>query len=248
MKGELNGKVVVITGASRGIGRELALEYARNGANVVAGYHKNKEAAESLLKELEELGTTAMIVGADVTDKDDVKRMYKDIKERFDRVDVLVNNAGISKEGLIMMMSEENWEDVIKTNLYGVFLCSKIFIKGMISEKQGKIINIASLRGQIGGEGLSNYSASKAGVIGLTKSLARELGAYGIAVNAVCPGHIETDLNKEDDKNSRQKCESRQSVLGGGHAMNDLVNFVVFLSSDKIKGVSGQVFNVDSRI
>ncbi|WP_042199091.1 3-oxoacyl-ACP reductase family protein [Paenibacillus camerounensis] len=243
---DLVNKTVVITGSSRGIGREAAYRFAREGANVIINYKSSYEQAESLLQEIKKINKNCIAVKADVTKVKEVEHLYQETIKTFGRVDVLLNNAGLCSDNRINMMSEDQWKDIMDVNLNSVFLCSKIFSKDMIKNESGKIINIASMKGQIGCEGQTNYSASKAGVIGFTKALAKELGHFKISVNAVCPGFIVTDLNRHNEE--KQTAANSLSVIKQDNALDDLMNFLVFLLSDHCKGVSGRIFNIDSRI
>lgn len=242
----INNKVVVITGASKGLGKALALNIAKFGGRVVINYYHDKLAAESIEQEIEELGGECFLYRADISNENQVQQMYKNVISKYGKVDVLINNAGINNDDYIHWLSTERWNSVIKTNLEGTFLCSKYFSKNMIHNRNGKIINIASLKGQLGAEGQSNYSASKAAIIALTKSMAKEMGEVNISVNAVCPGYIKTDINRTNRK--KYDIAKKMSVLQNEFGLSDFVNFVTFMSSDLIKGVSGQVFNIDSRI
>lgn len=172
--------------------------------------------------------------------------MYHYVIEKYKRVDILINNAGVNSDSYANFMSIDKWDDVIKTNLTGVFLCTRYFTKNMIKNKYGKVINIASLKGQLGSEGQSNYAASKAGVIGYSRSLAKELGKLGVSINVICPGYIKTDLNCNDTR--KNIIANQMSVMSVDHSLEDYKNFTLFLASDYISGVSGQVFNIDSRI
>lgn len=242
----LENKVVVITGSSRGIGRALAIGFAKAGASVVINYYNSKEDAKKLLREIEKYNSKCTMIQANVTEDEEVKNFYHDVIKKYGRVDVLINNAGKNNDDYVNLMSKEKWDDVLITNLSSVFLCCRYFTKSMIKMKHGKVICIASLKGQLGSEGQSNYAATKAGVIGFSKSLAKELGPEGISVNVVCPGYITTDLN---NKNINKKIIAKKmSAMSIEYGLSDLVNFVLFLSSDLLEGVSGQVFNVDSRI
>ena len=246
MEIDVNDKVVLVTGASRGIGRELARKFAHEGASVIINYHSNKEAANLLINEIVKFNKKCSIFKADVTNKEDVKQMLSFVVKKYGRLDVLINNAGLCNDNRIQLMNMNQWNDIINVNLTGPFLCSKYFSKIMISRGGGKIINIASLKGQEGCIGQVNYSASKNGLIGFTNALAKELGTFNIAVNAVCPGFIVTDLN-------RHNCEKltiakNRSVLEVNHSLNDLISFIIWMSSDYCNGISGRVFNLDSRI
>ena len=243
---ELHEYVVVITGASRGIGAELARRCAKEGACVVVNYKSDDESANALLKEISEYNSNCIAVKADVTKKEDVSKLYEVVKAKYGHVEVLINNAGICTDNLIQMMTEEQWESVLGTNLTGPFLCSRIFSKMMLHQRFGKIINISSLKGIEGCAGQTNYSASKAGLIGFTKALAKELGMYNIAVNAVCPGFIVTDLNRHN-KQKKDIAISR-SLLSIDNCMEDVVDFIVYIISNRCNGVSGQVFKIDSRL
>lgn len=246
MKVDISKKVIVITGSSRGIGSELAQFMAKEGANVCVNYNKSKECIEQLKQTMTQYNEECIFIKADVTKVSDVKILYQEVLSNYGKIDVLINNAGICDDNLLQMMTLEQWQTVINTNLLGTFLCCRSFSKTMIKQKFGKIINIASLKGQEGCIGQANYSASKAGVIGLTKTLAKELGRYNISVNAVCPGFIVTDLNRH---NSEKKIIAKnRSTLDGESSLDDLLSFITFLCSDKIKGISGRVFNLDSRI
>lgn len=243
---DIAGIVVVITGASRGIGAELVRVFAKEGAHVVVNYNSSEKLAYSLLDEISSYNTNCIAVKADVTKQEEVSRLYGTVISKYGKVDILINNAGICDDNLIQLMPEEQWRHVIDINLTGAYLCSRIFSKIMINQKKGKIINISSLKGQEGCVGQTNYAASKAGLIGFTKSLAKELGRYSIPVNAVCPGFIVTDLNRHNKQ--KQDVAKSKSLLTIDHSMEDLTNFLVYMSSERFKGISGQVYNLDSRL
>lgn len=246
MEISLVDKVIVITGASKGLGKRMALEFAKNGATVAINYLKSEKSAFETLSELKQYNPKCIAVKGDVRKKEDIANMYSTIIDTFGKVDVLVNNAGINSDDYTNLMSINQWDDVITTNLSGVFLCSRYFSKNMIYRKKGKIINISSLKGQLGSEGQSNYAASKAGIIGFSKSLAKELGKEGVSVNVVCPGFIRTDLNFINTR--KKEIAQKMSTMDIDYSMNDLLSFMVFLAADNLNGVSGQVFNIDSRI
>lgn len=246
MEIDVKEKVILITGASRGIGKELAIRFAREGAYVIINYHKNEAKARELLAEIECYNKNCIIVKADVANADEVKQMYHTVVKRYSRLDFLINNAGLCNDNRIQLMSLEQWDDIINVNLKGTFLCCKYFSKLMIHQGYGKIINIASLKGQQGCIGQTNYSASKNGLIGFTKSLAKELGAFNIAVNAICPGFVVTDLNRHNSE--KIGIAKSKSVLDIIYTLDDLTNFILWICSDCCRGVSGQVFNLDSRI
>lgn len=245
---DLKERVIVITGASRGLGKNMARKFASEGAGVVINYHKNEKNANDLLSEIQNKfnNKNCVVFKADVTNEKEVLSFYHSVMEKYGRVDVLINNAGKVSDNYLNFMSSEQWDDVISTNLTSAYLCSRIFSKNMIYNRSGKIINISSLKGQRGSEGQCNYAASKAGLIGFTKSLAKEIGPLGISVNAVCPGFIVTDLNRGSTLKS--EIASNMSVLNNHNSLEDFLDFMVALSSSKFSGISGQVFNLDSRI
>ncbi|EQB89826.1 3-oxoacyl-[acyl-carrier protein] reductase [Clostridium punense] len=240
----LKGKNAVITGASRGIGREIALAFAKNGANVVINYRGNEELADSLAKEIEAYGVRAIKVKGDISKFEDAEKLINVTIEEFNSIDILVNNAGITKDGLFMRMKEEDFDSVINTNLKGTFNTSKAVISKMIKAKGGRIINISSVVGVIGNAGQANYAASKAGVIGFTKSLAKEVGSRGITVNAIAPGFIESDMTEVlSDKVKETMLNSIPlKAFGKGE---DVANLAVFLASDMASYITGQVVHVD---
>ena len=246
MKIKLNDKVVVITGGTRGIGKSMVKAFAKEGAKVIINYNISEELAKELLEDINSYNTNCMIIKADVSLPSEVMNMYKLVITKYGKIDVLINNAGICDDNLIQMMPLKQWDRVIRTNLTGTYLCCREFSKAMIRRKQGKIINIASYKGMHGCVGQANYSASKAGIIGVTRTLAQEFSQYNISVNAVCPGFVLTDLNK-GNKDKREKAKE-SSLLSIQHNLEDLVSLVLFLSSDYINCISGQVINVDSRI
>ena len=236
----LKGKTVLITGATRGIGKFLAYKFAKEQAQVIVNFKKSIDIASAFIQELKLFNKNCIAVQADVSNQTDIKNLRDTVIKRFGNIDALINNAGVSIDKPIPFMKLEEWNNVIDTNLKGVFLTSRIFCLDMIKERKGKIINISSLLGQIGKEGLSNYSASKAGIIGFTKSMAKEMAKFNICVNAVCPGCIKTDLNKTA-KETVSKKENMKRI-------EELVNFIIYLSSDLCTNINGQVFNIDSRI
>lgn len=242
--GRFSGKTAVVTGASRGIGREVALLLAREGANVTVNYSGSQERAEQVVQEIEALGGQAIAVQANVTSADSVKELMAKTTESFGSIDLLVNNAGITKDNLLVRMKEDEWDSVIDTNLKGVFLCTKAVTRQMMKQRSGRIVNMASVVGIAGNAGQANYVAAKAGVIGLTKTTAKELAARGITVNAVAPGFITTDMTDAlgDDM--------KEQMLGGiplGSLGNpeDVAKAVAFFLSDDASYITGQVLNVD---
>ena len=237
-------KTVLVTGSSRGIGRAVALKFASCGYHVVINCARSTERMEEVKKEVEALGAECLAVQADVGNPDDCKRLFKEIESRFDHVDVLVNNAGISIIGLLQDLSFEDWNRILSANLSSVFHCAKLTIPGMIHNHSGKIINISSVSGVMGNAGQANYCASKAGIIGLTKSVARELGSRGITANAVAPGFIRTEMTDvlpEDVK----KAMGEQIPLKRFGETKDIAEAVAFLASDEAAYITGQVLHVD---
>lgn len=247
---DLEDKVIVITGSSRGIGAHLIQAIAKEKAKVVLNYNKSEKEAAEIAMKISEYNKHVIKVKADITKAEEVKYLYRKTIEEYGKVDVLINNAGISKNNLLFRISEDQWDDVVSTNLKGTFLCSKYFAKSMIRQKKGKIINIASLLGVTGCAGQSNYSASKAGVIALTKSIAKEIGKWNISVNAICPGYVPTDLENGDSAKqfdiSSQKPEVND-YLSNVNYLDALTNFVIFMCSDLFHSITGQVFHLDSR-
>lgn len=242
--GKLDGKTAVVTGASRGIGRAIALELAKEGANVVVNFSGSKEKADQVVKEIEQLGSKAISVQANVADVDSVQNLMNVAIEQFGSIDILVNNAGITRDNLIMRMKEEEWDEVINTNLKGVFLATKAVTRQMMKQRSGRIINISSVVGVLGNAGQANYVAAKAGVIGLTKTTARELASRNILVNAVAPGYISTEMTDAlpDDV---KKTISEQIPLAKIGNPEHIAKAVVFLASDDASYITGQTLHVD---
>lgn len=238
------GKTVIITGASRGIGKAIAMKFAKQGANIVINYRSSGALVEQLTKELEENGAQVLSVQADVGKDEDAKKLVDGAVNKFGRVDILVNNAGITKDNLIIRMKEEEFDAVINTNLKGTYNCSKYAAAVMLKQRSGKIINMASVVGVVGNAGQTNYSASKAGVIGITKSLAKELAQRGITVNAVAPGFIETDMTDALSEKVKEGVLEQIPLKRLG-SPEDIANMVNFLASDDANYITGQVFNVD---
>jgi len=237
----------VVTGASRGIGRAIALELAKEGANVVVNYSGSKEKAEEVVEEILKMGQKAIAVQANVADNESVQNLMKTALDEFGSIDILVNNAGITRDNLLMRMKEDEWDDVIETNLKGVFLCTKAVTRQMMKQRSGRIINIASVVGVTGNAGQANYTAAKAGVIGLTKTTARELASRNILVNAVAPGFITTEMTDalpEDVKNTMLT----QIPLGKFGQPEHVAKAVVFLASEDAEYITGQVLHVDGGI
>lgn len=240
----LAGKTALVTGASRGIGRAIALKLAEAGANVVVNYAGSEAAAAETVALIKELGRDAIMVRANVSQTEEVNEMFKSALDHFGAIDILVNNAGITRDNLLMRMKEDEWDDVIATNLKGVFNCVKAATRPMMKQRSGKIINITSVVGVLGNPGQANYVAAKAGVIGLTKTAARELATRGITVNAVAPGFIDTEMTAvlpEDVKASMMG----QIPLGRLGQTEDIASVVLFLASDAANYMTGQTLHVD---
>ncbi|MCK1983953.1 MULTISPECIES: 3-oxoacyl-[acyl-carrier-protein] reductase [Peribacillus] len=240
----LEGKKALVTGASRGIGREVALELARQGADVAINYSGSEAKANEVVEEIKALGRKAFAIQCDVANSDSVTSMIKEVIEQFDRVDILVNNAGITRDNLLMRMKEDEWDSVINTNLKGVFLCTKAVTRQMMKQRSGRIINMASIVGVSGNAGQANYVAAKAGVIGLTKTTAKELASRGITVNAIAPGFISTDMTGELPADV-QKAMLDQIPLARFGDPKDIAAVASFLASDASKYMTGQTLHVD---
>ncbi|MCU7667099.1 3-oxoacyl-[acyl-carrier-protein] reductase [Bacillus thuringiensis] len=241
---KLEHKVAIVTGASRGIGKAIALELARNGADVVINYSGNEEAAKEVAKEVEELGRKAIIIKANVAIASEVEEMFKETINNFGKVDILVNNAGITRDNLMMRMKEEEWDAVINTNLKGVYNCMKAAIRPMMRQKSGRIVNISSVVGILGNPGQVNYVAAKAGVIGITKTMAKELASKGITVNAVAPGFIETDMTDELSEGIKEGLLKQIPLKKLGQP-EDIAKVVRFLVSEDAQYMTGQTISVD---
>ncbi len=242
--GKLDGKVALVTGASRGIGRAIAIALAKEGASVAVNYAGNSEKAGQVVSEIKEIGSEAVAIQGDVTDADSVTAMVKSVAEQFGKIDILVNNAGITRDNLLIRMKEDDWDSVINTNLKGVFLCTKAVSRPMMKQRQGRVINISSVVGVSGNAGQANYTAAKAGVIGLTKTSAKELAARGITVNAIAPGFIETDMTNDLNEEVGEQMR-KQIPLGRFGSPEDVAKTVVFLASEDSSYITGQTIQVD---
>ncbi|HWO77922.1 MAG TPA: 3-oxoacyl-[acyl-carrier-protein] reductase [Bacillus sp. (in: firmicutes)] len=241
---KLKGKAALVTGASRGIGRAIAIELAKEGANVAVNFAGSEAKANAVVEDIKALGVQAFAIQGDVSNADDVQRIVKETTDQFGTIDILVNNAGITRDNLLMRMKEEEWDAVIDTNLKGVFLCTKAVTRPMMKQRSGRIINISSIVGVSGNPGQANYVAAKAGVIGLTKTAAKELASRGITVNAIAPGFITTDMT--DQLNDELKDEMlKQIPLGKLGNPEDIAKTVVFLASDDSGYMTGQTLHVD---
>jgi len=240
----LKDKIIFITGGSRGIGRATALLAAENHAQVIINYNRGQTEAEEVVATIQKKGLRASMVQGDVSNEDDVKRMFSEIKKQYAGIDILVNNAGIMKNNLLLMTKTEEFDQLVDVNCKGVFLCTRQASKIMLKQKTGKVINLASIVGRYGNNGQTVYSATKSFVIGFTKSSAKELGRFGITVNAVAPGFIETDLTEDTSAEIRKELLSC-IPLGRFGTPDDVAKVILFLSSDLGNYVSGQVIGVD---
>ncbi|EZU13577.1 3-oxoacyl-[acyl-carrier-protein] reductase [Staphylococcus aureus 07-03451] len=237
-------KSALVTGASRGIGRSIALQLAEEGYNVAVNYAGSKEKAEAVVEEIKAKGVDSFAIQANVADADEVKAMVKEVVSQFGSLDVLVNNAGITRDNLLMRMKEQEWDDVIDTNLKGVFNCIQKATPQMLRQRSGAIINLSSVVGAVGNPGQANYVATKAGVIGLTKSAARELASRGITVNAVAPGFIVSDMTDALSDELKEQMLTQIPLARFGQD-TDIANTVAFLASDKAKYITGQTIHVN---
>ncbi|QDZ41224.1 3-oxoacyl-[acyl-carrier-protein] reductase [Euhalothece natronophila Z-M001] len=238
----LSDQVALVTGASRGIGSAIALALAEAGAKVVVNYARSSEAAEGIVKKIKDQGGEAVAIQGDVSDAEQVQNLVKEARSQWGSIDVLVNNAGITRDTLLLRMKLEDWQAVINLNLTGVFLCTQAVSKIMLKQRQGRIINIASVAGQMGNPGQANYSAAKAGVIGFTKTMAKELASRNVTVNAVAPGFIATEMTEELDAEDILK----YIPLARYGQPEEVAGMVRFLAGDPAAAyITGQVFNVD---
>lgn len=240
----LTGKIAVVTGAARGIGRAIVLALAEEGAEVVINYHHSEERSLAVKEEIEARGGKAAVMQCDVSDYESCERFVSAVAEMYGRIDIWVNNAGITKDQLLMRMSEEAFDEVIETNLKGTFQCMRFVSRVMVKQRCGRIINLSSVVGIAGNAGQVNYAASKAGVIGMTKSAAKELAGRGITVNAVAPGFIETEMTSVLSEKVQEQAKN-QIPLGHFGTPEDVASAVVFLASEQAKYITGQVLQVD---
>ncbi len=240
----LKNRTAIVTGGSRGIGKAIALELAKRGAKVVVNYAASKKAAEEVIRQIKSSGGDALAVQADVSDITQASDLIKAAIEKFDKIDILVNNAGITRDKLIMMMTEKEWDDVQDINLKGTFNCSKAAVKHMMRKRYGRIINISSVAGQMGNAGQTNYSASKAGQIGFTKALAREIAPRNITVNAIAPGYVETDIMDGLPDEIREGLLN-MIPLGRKCEPEEIAYAVAFLASDEAGYITGQCLAID---
>ena len=240
----LTGKTAIVTGGSRGIGRAICLELARRGCNIVLSFAGNTAAADQTVSDCQALGVQALAVQGNVADADAVKALFDAALEKFGAIDILVNNAGITRDNLLMLLKEEDFDAVVDTNLKGAFLCMKAAVRPMMKQRRGRIISLSSVVGLRGNAGQVNYAASKAGVIGMTKSLAKELAGRNITVNAVAPGFIDTDMTAVLPDKAKEAILSSIPMARLG-AAEDVASAVAFLASDEAGYITGQVLAVD---
>jgi 3-oxoacyl-[acyl-carrier protein] reductase len=243
---ELTGKVALVTGAAQGIGKVVALLFAQNGADLVIS-DINLEKAEETAKEIESIGRKAMAIKVDVANFDDVNQMTQAVIERFGHIDILINNAGITRDKLILRMTEEDWDAVLNINLKGTFNCTKVVVRHMAKQRSGKIVNIASVVGEMGNAGQANYAASKAGVIGFTKTIAREFAQRGINVNAIAPGYIQTPMTDALPEKVKEELKRLIPMERLGQP-EDVAQAVLFFVSEASSYITGQVLNVNGGI
>ncbi|MBS3918650.1 MAG: 3-oxoacyl-[acyl-carrier-protein] reductase [Deltaproteobacteria bacterium] len=243
---ELSGKVALVTGAAQGIGKAIALLLAKNGAGVVVS-DINLEKAQETANEIQGMGRRSFAIKVNVADLKDVERMVEAIVEQFGRIDILVNNAGITRDRLILRMTEEDWDAVLNVNLKGTFNCTKAAIRHMSKQKSGKIVSIASVSGEMGNPGQANYAASKAGVIGFTKTIAREFAGRGINVNAIAPGYIQTPMTDAVPEKAKEELKRMIPMERLGQP-EDVAQAVLFLVSENSSYITGQVLNVNGGI
>ncbi len=245
---ELVNKVSLVTGASRGMGKAIALKLSNLGSKVVVNYVAvetgNKADADNLAETIAHLGGEALTVEADVRDTDAVKAMIDEVITKWGKIDILVNNAGITRDNLLLRMSDKAWDDVLNTNLRGTYLCTKFALRSMIKQQWGRIISVASISGLIGNAGQTNYAASKAGIIGFTKSVAREVGSRNITANAVAPGFIKTQMTEKLPDAIKESILSMTSLRRFGEP-EEVAELVAFLASDRAGYITGQVISID---
>jgi len=244
MQLNLKDKIALVTGGARGIGRAIAIRLAASGATVIVNYKGNQAAADQVVQTIAAEDGQALAIQADISQSAEVERLFKAVLERYGKIDILVNNAGITRDTLLLRMKEDDFNAVIDTNLGGVFLCTKAALRPMIKARSGRIINITSVVGLIGNAGQSNYAAAKAGIIGFTKSTAREMASRGITVNAVAPGYIETELTSVLSEQIRTAI-LENIPLGRLGTPQDVANLVCFLASDAAAYITGQTVTVD---
>ncbi len=242
---DLTDKVAIVTGSARGIGRAIALKLAEVGADVVVNdIEAAAESLESVVKEIKALNRQSLAVTADVSSSEDVNRLIETAVKEFGKIDILVNNAGVTRDQLLMKMTDEEWDTVLNIDLKSAFLCTRAVIRHMLRQRSGRIISIASVVGMVGNAGQANYASAKAGVIGLTKSIAKEVGSRGITVNAIAPGYIQTKMTEQLNDDQRQEMLKHIPLASLG-TPRDVAEAVAFLASEEARYITGHVLNVD---
>ncbi len=241
---DLTGKAAIVTGGSRGIGRAIALQLAKQGADIVVNFQSSAQAADEVVSLIKDMGREAIAVQADVRQMDDAQRLVKETLTAFKRIDILVNNAGTTRDGLLLRMSEDDWDIVLDTNLRGAFHCTKAVMRTMMKQRTGRIINITSVAGVAGNAGQANYASAKAGLIGFTKSVAKEMGSRNVTCNAVAPGYIPTDLTADLPEEIIEQAR-RMTPLGRLGTVEDVAFATAFLASDEAAFITAQVLSVD---
>lgn len=244
---DLSDRVAIVTGSGRGIGRAIALRLSETGASVIVNDVGDMAPAEEVAEEIRRLGQNSLVVAADVTKSADVASLVDTVVEKYGKVDILVNNAGITRDQLIMRMSDDDWDKVLEVNLKSVFLCSKAVLRHMMKQRWGRIVNISSIVGLIGNPGQANYSSSKAGIIGLTRTIAKEVASRGITANAIAPGFIDTPMTQQLPEERRQALMD-QVPLGFLGTPRDVAEAVAFLASEEARYITGQVLTIDGGI
>ena len=243
-QGPLEGRTAVVTGGARGIGRGIAMELGRQGARLIITYRREELMANAVAGDLRALGCEASTVGVDVRNAEDVERLFQEARQAHGGVDILVNNAGVNDDGLVMRMSTESWQKVIDTNLTGTFLATRLALRHMTRARWGRVINITSVVGVMGNAGQANYAAAKAGIIGFTRSVAREVASRNVTVNAVAPGFVETDMTA-DLTDDQKNAILNMIPLGRNATPEDIAPLVAFLASDAAGYITGQTMHVD---
>ncbi len=244
---ELAGKVALVTGASRGLGKAIAIKLGTLGANVAVNYQSSEQEANDVAKEIEAFGSEAITIKANVAESAEVKAMTRQITDKWGKIDILVNNAGITKDNLLPRMSDSAWDEVINTNLRGAYLCTKFALRSMMDQFEGRIINISSLAGIVGNQGQANYSAAKGGLIAFTKSTAREVGSRNITVNAIAPGFITSDMTDKLSQEMKDEVIKRIPLQRFG-TPDDIADLVAFLASKHAAYITAQVISIDGGI
>ncbi len=244
---DLSNRVAIVTGSGRGIGAAIALRLAEAGASIVINDIGDMTPAESVAEEISKMGRNCLIVSANISDSGEVNKLVETVIDKYGKVDILVNNAGITRDQLIMRMSDDDWDAVLGVNLKSVFLCTRAVLRPMMKQRWGRIVSMASIVGLIGNAGQANYASSKAGIIGLTRSIAKEVGSRGITANAVAPGFIDT-LMTQQLTDERKKALADQIVLGYLGTPRDVAEAVAFLASEEARYITGQVLTVDGGI